>query len=99
MADFVKAFDNLDWPAFRKCWAEHPVVFYPSTAPSSTGKRTDEPAAFEAAWRHQFDLIRDAAAKRGVTEAPFQDIQPKDVRVDFPATDVAVVTFHLGPKQ
>jgi ketosteroid isomerase-like protein len=53
MADFLKAFHNLDWPAFRKCWVDNPVVFL--------------------------------------------NIEPKDIRVDFPAPTIAVVTFHLGP--
>jgi ketosteroid isomerase-like protein len=97
MADVLKAFNNLDWPAFRKCWTDNPVVFYPSVAPNSTGRRTEDLPGFESAWRRQFDLIREAAAKRGVTESPFQNIEPKDVRIDFPAPTVAVVTFHLGP--
>src|ERR1700678_4588092 len=96
LTDFLTAFNNLDWPAFRQCWADDPVVFYPSTVPSPTGKRTEGTAAPEAAWRRQFDLQRDIAAKRGVTKAPFQNIQPQDVRIDFPAPTIAVVTFHLG---
>jgi ketosteroid isomerase-like protein len=96
LTDFLTAFNNLDWPAFRQCWADEPVVFYPSTVPNPSGKRTENSADFEAAWRRQFDLQRDIAAKRGVTKAPFQNIQPQDVRVDFPAPTVAVVTFHLG---
>jgi ketosteroid isomerase-like protein len=96
LTDFLTAFNNLDWPAFRQCWADDPVVFYPSTVPSPTGKRSEGTAELEAAWRRQFDLQRDIAAKRGVTKAPFQNIQPQDVRIDFPAPTVAVVTFHLG---
>jgi hypothetical protein len=96
LADFLTAFNNLDWPAFRQCWADQPVVFYPSTVPNPSGKRTENSADFEAAWRRQFDLARNTAAKRGVTKAPFQNIEPRDVRVDFPAPTVAVVTFHLG---
>ncbi len=41
--------------------------------------------------------MRESAAKRGVTQAPFQNIEPKDTRIDFPTASVAVVTFHLGP--
>jgi hypothetical protein len=37
------------------------------------------------------------AGRQGVTKAPFQDIQPKDMRIDFPSPSIAVVTFHLGP--
>jgi hypothetical protein len=29
-AGFITAFDNLDWPALRKCWVEHPVMFQPA---------------------------------------------------------------------
>ena len=97
MADFLKAFHNLDWPAFRKCWVDNPVVFYPSVAPNPTGKRIDDPPGFDTAWRRQFDLMRESATSRGVTEPPFLNIEPKDIRVDFPAPTIAVVTFHLGP--
>jgi|ERR1700722_3318349 hypothetical protein len=97
MADFLKAFNNLDWPAFRKCWVDNPVVFYPSVAPNPTGKRIDDPPGFDTAWRRQFDLMRESATSRGVTEPPFLNIEPKDIRVDFPAPTIAVVTFHLGP--
>jgi hypothetical protein len=96
MADFLMAFDNLDWPAFRQCWAANPVVFFPSLV-NPAGKRTEDAAGFEEVWRRQFGLIRDNAATRGVTKAPFQNIQPKDMRIDFPAPSVAVATFHLGP--
>lgn len=96
MADFLTAFNNLDWQTFRQCWVASPVVFFPSLV-QPTGRRTEDAAAFEDVWRRQFELIRNSAARRGVTSAPFQDIQPKDLRVDFPARTVAVVTFHLGP--
>lgn len=98
MADFLKAFNNLDWPAFRKCWVDNPVVFHPSPAYNPTGKRIDDLPSFEASWRLVFDAIRGGAQKRGVTGPPFQNLEPKDLRVDFPAPTVAVVTFHLvGP--
>lgn len=96
MADFIKAFDNLDWPAFRKCWVDNPVMFAPGVAQNPTGRRIDDLPSFEATWHHQFDLTRNSAATRGVTAPPFQNIEPKDLRVDFPAPAVAVVTFHLS---
>ena len=71
--------------------------FFPSVAANPTGKRIDDASSFEATWRHRFDLIRGGAEKRGVTAPPFQNLQPKDLRIDFPAPTVAVVTFHLGP--
>lgn len=95
MGNFLTAFNNLDWPAFRQCWVDNPVVFFPSVEP--TGKRSENAATFEAVWHRQFDLTRAAAARRGVTKARFQQLEPKDLRIDFPAPTVAVVTFHLGP--
>jgi ketosteroid isomerase-like protein len=96
MDDFLTAFNNLDWQSFRQCWAADPVMFFPSLV-QPTGRRTDDIAAFEDVWHRQFELIRNDAARRGVTEAPFQKIQPKDLRIDFPVPSAAVVTFHLGP--
>src|SRR5580704_7262485 len=84
MSNFLKAFNNLDWPAFRKCWVDSPVIFHPSVAQNPTGRRIDDVAGFEASWHGQFDRTREIAAKRGVTEPPFQNIEPKDLRVDFP---------------
>ena len=97
MEDFLRAFNNLDWPAFRKCWVDNPVIFHPLLAYNPTGKRIDDLPSFEASWHLVFGAIRDGAQKRGVTQPPFQNLQPKDLRIDFPAPTVAVVTFHLGP--
>jgi ketosteroid isomerase-like protein len=97
MGDFLTAFNNLDWQTFRRCWVANPVVFFPALV-EPTGKATADAAAFEDVWQRQFELIRNNAARRGVTKAPFQDIQPKELRIDFPSPSVAVVTFHLGPK-
>ena len=94
MGDFLTAFNNLDWQAFRRCWVANPVVFFPALV-EPTGRPTEDAAAFEDVWHRQFELIRNNAARRGVTKAPFQDIQPKDLRIDFPSPSVAVVTFHL----
>lgn len=95
MSSFLTAFNNLDWPAFRKCWVENPVLFHPSVAQNPTGKRIDDVAGFESSWHRQFEIMRQGASKRGTTSAPFANIQPKDLRIDFVAPTVAVVTFHL----
>ncbi len=97
MATFLKAFNDLDWPAFRRCWVDNPVLFHPSVAQNPSGRRVDDVPGFESSWKRQFDLMREAAAKRGVNSPPFANIEAKDLRVDFPAATVAVVTFHLGP--
>ena len=60
------------------------------------GEKTEAVAGFESSWHHQFEIMRQNAAKRGTTSPPFANIQPKDLRVDLVAPTVAVVTFHLG---
>jgi ketosteroid isomerase-like protein len=94
MADFLTALNNLDWQAFRQCWVASPVVFFPALV-QPTGRQTEDAVEFEDVWHRQFELMRNNAARRGVTKAPFQDSQPKDLRIDFPSPSVAVVTFHL----
>src|SRR5215472_13075625 len=89
VAEFITAIQNLDWPAFRECWAENPVIYGPEDA-----TRVDGPL-FEANVRLQFQRLRQAAAARGVTSAPYTKIDPQDMRIDFPSPTVAVVTFHL----
>ena len=89
MAGFLTALQNLDWPALRECWAENPVMYSPENA-----TRIDGPS-FESTWRLQFSRMREAAAARGITNAPYTKIDPQDMRIDFPGPTVAVVTFHL----
>jgi len=96
MGNFLASFNNLDWPAFRQCSVDNPVVFFPLPV-EATGKRTENAAAFEEDWHRQFDLIRESAANRGIMKPPFQQIEPKDLRIDLLAPSVAVVTFYLGP--
>ena len=89
VAKFTTAIQNVDWPAYRECWAENPVIYGPEDA-----TRVDGPL-FESNVRLQFQRLRQAAAARGVTSAPYTKIDPQDMRIDFPSPTVAVVTFHL----
>ena len=89
MAAFIGALQNLDWPAFRQCWADNPVLY----GNADTTRR--EGASFESEWRMGFQQMREAAAARGVTSAPYVKVDPEDMRIDFPSPTVAVVTFHL----
>ena len=89
VAEFITAIQNLDWPAFRECWVENPVIYGPEDA-----TRVDGPL-FESNTRQNFQRLRQAAAARGVTSAPYTKIDPQDMRIDFPSPTVAVVTFHL----
>src|SRR5262245_52467504 len=88
MAGFLTALQNLDWPALRG-WAVNPVMYGPENA-----TRIDGPS-FKSTWRLQFSRMREAAAARGITSAPYTKIDPQDMRIDFPGPTVAVVTFHL----
>ena len=96
MSSFLTAFNNLDWPAFRAVWSERPVIFFPSTDNGYSGERIDDPIRFNTVWQTLFDRIKTNATKGGATKPPYQNLQPRDLRIDFPSRDVAVVTFHLG---
>jgi len=87
---FITALQNLDWPAFRECWAEKPVMYGPESSTRNEGP------AFDSTWKEQFQRMREAAAARGITAAPYTKIDPEDMRIDFPTLTVAVVTFHLA---
>jgi hypothetical protein len=89
MAAFITALQNLDFPALRECWVDNPVMYGPTAATRVDG------SAFDSNWQMQLQQLRQAAAGRGVTTAPYMKVEPQDMRVDFPSSTVAVVTFHL----
>lgn len=89
--EFVTSLNNLDWPAFRKCWTDSPIVYHPSIP-----HRIDDPKAFDESWQITFESIRKQAASHGVTQAPFMTLQPKDLRIDVLNPEVAMATFHIG---
>jgi ketosteroid isomerase-like protein len=86
---FVHAFEALDWPAFRACFAEGATVFHPA---SPHVLRTDSPESFERAWAAVFERIR---RNSGRTAPPYFTLSPKDVKIQLLAEKVALVTFHL----
>ena len=86
---FVRAFEALDWPAFRACFAEGATVFHP--APPHV-LRTDSPESFERAWAAVFERIRRDS---GRTAPPYFTLAPKDVRIQILSERSALVTFHL----
>jgi ketosteroid isomerase-like protein len=90
MTAFITALQNLDWPAFRECWAEKPVMYGPESSTRNEGP------TFESTWKEQFQRMREAAAARGNTVAPYTKIDPQGMRIDFPTPTVDVVTFHLA---
>ena len=88
LAEFIQAFDNLDWDRFRNAFADDACVFYPREFPH----RADGRAEFEKFFQRVFDHIRG-----NKTAPPYMDIQPKDLRVQMAGT-VAVISFHLDDR-
>lgn len=86
---FLKAFGNLDWPAFRACFAPDPTMFHPA-APNAL--RIDTPEQFERAWAGVFERIRRFSKRE---TAPYMTLEPKDLRIELLAPNVALVTFHI----
>ena len=86
---FLTAFDNLDWPAFRACFAPDASMFHP--APPNL-KRIDSPQEFEKAWLVVFARIRKAS---GRDAPPYMNLQPQDLKIQELSPDVALVTFHM----
>ena len=86
---FLRAFEALDWPAFRSCFAEGATVFHP--APPNV-LRTDSPESFERAWAVVFERIR---RNSGRTAPPYFTLAPRDVRIQLLSEKVSLVTFHL----
>ncbi|MBZ5534759.1 MAG: nuclear transport factor 2 family protein [Acidobacteriia bacterium] len=88
LANFVQAFDNLDWEKFRLAFSDDATVFYPRGIPERANGR----AEFEKRFKVVFDQIRG-----GETVAPYMDIQPKDMNVQL-FGNIAIATFHLDDR-
>ena len=86
---FLTAFDNLDWPAFRECFAPDATMFHP--APPNL-KRIDSPRDFETTWLGVFARIKKTSGK---DSPPYMHLTPLDLRLQLLSEDVALVTFHL----
>lgn len=85
LAKFIRAFDDLDWEHFRLAFDDNATVFYPR----AMAQRANGRAEFEKGFKTVFQQIRDRK-----TTAPYMDIQPKDMRIQF-FGDLAIATFHL----
>jgi ketosteroid isomerase-like protein len=88
LAGFVRAFDNLDWEAFRMAFSDDATVFYPRGFP----KRASGRAEFEKTFKVVFDQIRGAQIR-----PPYMNIQPRDLDIQLFGV-VAIVTFHLDDR-
>ena len=88
LAEFIQAFDNLDWNSFRSFFADDATVFYPREFPHRADGRQDVERYFQKV----FDRIR-----AGRTQGPYMDIQPRDLKLQM-AGDVAIATLHLDDR-
>lgn len=86
---FLTAFDNLDWPAFRACFAPNASIFHP--APPNL-KRIDSPQEFERAWLGVFARIKKNSGRNA---PPYMHLSPQDLKIELLSDDAALVTFHL----
>jgi ketosteroid isomerase-like protein len=87
LAEFVAAFNDLDWERFRACFAPDATVFFPAR-PFPNGRATgwEEVAAGFAPY---FANLRAT-----VPGPPYQQIAPRDLLIQ-PLGDTALATFHL----
>jgi uncharacterized protein (TIGR02246 family) len=89
LAEFISAFDNLEWDKFRNSFTDDATVFYPR----GTAKRANGRAQFEEHFRVVFEEIR-----AGRTSGPYMHLQPRDLRVEI-IGNAAIVTFQLDDRQ
>jgi len=88
LANFVVAFDNLNWETFRLAFSDDATVFYPRAFPERANGRVE----FEKTFKVVFDQIRGNKSK-----PPYMHIQPKEMRIQT-FGNVAIATFHLDDR-
>jgi ketosteroid isomerase-like protein len=88
LAQFIRAFDDLDWEHFRLAFDDNATVFLPRGVP----ERADGRAEFEKAFKNVFEQIR-----AGKAAAPYMDIQPKEMKLQI-FGNTAIATFHLDDR-
>src|SRR5689334_23886743 len=71
IADFIDAFNNLDWDRFREYFADDATVFNPAIPEVTELHRLDGREKIEAVFKHVFD-----EAKKG-KGPPYLDIRPE----------------------
>jgi ketosteroid isomerase-like protein len=88
LAQFVHAFDNLDWDTFRTSFADDATVFYPRAFPERANGRNE----FEKTFRVVFEQIRG-----GQTSPPYMHAERRNLAIQI-FGDTAVATFHLDDR-
>jgi ketosteroid isomerase-like protein len=88
LAQFIHAFENLDWEGFRAAFDDNATVFYPRAFPERTSGR----AEFEKTFKIVFEQIRG-----GKTVPPYMYIEPRALAVQM-FGETAIATFHLDDR-
>lgn len=87
---FLTAFNNLDWPAFRECFAEDATLFNPDIPDAPSVHRLDGRSAIEDSFRAVFEATRKSG-----TGPPYMHIVPQRLTIQASGT-VAIATFEFG---
>ena len=85
-ADFVEAFENLEWDLFEASWAQDATVFFPF---ADQPQRVEGRSTIMERFRSAFESLPER-----MDGPPYLSIQPQDLHVQM-LGDSAVVTFHL----
>jgi ketosteroid isomerase-like protein len=84
--NFVTAFNNFNWTAFKESFTDDATIFYPFWNQARRVKGRQE---IEATWLTIFPEFIDAANTRKL------QINPKNIDIQL-YRQTAIVTFHLG---
>ena len=92
LTQFLRAFENLDWEAFRASFDDDATVFFPAPEPA---QRFEGRPAIDAHFRDVFDAIRRAAPGG----PPYHRLDPEELRIEALGPDAALASFHLRNDQ
>lgn len=84
--NFVTAFNNFNWAAFRESFTDDATIFYPYW---SQARRIQGRQEIETTWLTIFPEFVDTNNSRKL------QISPKDINLQL-YQETAIVTFHLG---
>jgi ketosteroid isomerase-like protein len=84
--DFLTAFANLEWDAFRACFDDEATVFFP---------RRDHPTRVEG--RDEIErvfLLEFTETRQRASGPPYLELRPRDLLIQD-LGDLALISFHL----
>ena len=90
VANFIEAFNNLDWERFRRCFADDASVFNPAIPEVAELHRLDGREKIEKIFEVVF-----VETKKGKSHPPYLDIRPAELRIQM-LQNAAIVTFHFN---